>query len=126
MNVTATTNAAQAMPSLDQATSMFLRVAVEKLQYLERIREKDEEWIDKDVDVDMAIILVLERILAMSEKKAPSANDFASEWYRISSVVNLSRASFSRPASWYGLALQDVANFFRQVPEILELAKVGT
>ena len=121
MNVTATTNAAQAMPSLDQAVSMFLHVAASKLQYL----EKDEEWLDKDVNVDMAIELVSERIQAMTEKKAPTARDFSSEWYKISSVVNLSMASFSRPASWYGLALQDVVNFFKQVPEILELAKVG-
>lgn len=124
MNATATTNLAQAMPTLEQVTSMFLKVATEKLQALESIRKKDAEWQDVDVNVDMAIELVSERVLAMSEKMFPSADAFASEWYKISSVVNLSTVSFSRPSSWYGRALQDAVEFFRQVPDILEYAGV--
>lgn len=124
MNATATTNLAQAMPTLEQAASMFLGVAAKKLQSLENIRKKDTEWLDADVNVDMAIELVSERVLAMSEKMFPSADAFASEWYKISSVVNLSMTSFSRPSSWYGRTLQDAAQFFQQVPDILHYAAV--
>lgn len=125
MNVTATTNAAQARPTLDQVATMFLAVAAKKLESLESIRNKDTDWLDADVSVDMAIELVSERVQAMSGTMFPSADAFAGEWYKISSVVNLSMASFSRPSSWYGRTLQDAAQFFQQVPDILHYAEVG-
>lgn len=125
MNVTATTNAAQGMPSSDRLAALFLRVAADKLQALMSIREKDEEWLEKDVDVDLALELAFDRVVIMSEKAFANADAFTADWYKISSVVSLSLDSFSRPSSWYGRGLRDAAEFFRQAPEILDYAVVG-
>lgn len=67
------------MPSGDQLVALFLKFAADKLQTLGSIREKDEEWLEKDVDVDLVLELAFDRVVVMSEKAFANADAFTAD-----------------------------------------------
>lgn len=119
MNTTANNQSLQ-LPTFQQLAAMFLERAACELSHLQDIRKRDDEWIDKDSDIDQMLDLTFERVLAMRAVELGPQEEFAHAWFKLSAVVNSSSKLFSRPGSWYGRTLNGLAEFFRQAPEMLE------
>ena len=127
MNHTATEENTQAsseaaLPTFKQLAKMFLVRANRELRFLQDVRKRDGEWLEKDVSVDLAVGLVYERVQKMMDAELPDAESFAHSWFQASAVVELGVSTFSRPGSCYGRILQGIAEFFKQAPEMLEYA----
>jgi len=86
-------------------TQQLIALTIDKgyrdLLTLSKERVEDDNWDEKDVDVDMAIDLLLLRVSQLKEAPKLSQQEFESAWFEVGAVLNLAASSFSRPDSCY-------------------------
>lgn len=90
-----------ALPTWQQTMAMALAFIQYSLEILERERLNDEQWADKDIDIDMAAQLTLMHVRHLRANPPATRKEFDAEWFMLTAPINLCVGAFSRPDSAY-------------------------
>lgn len=122
-NYTRTVAESQAMPTLQQAMVAALGHVQATLERLMRACHEDDEWDDKDDNVDFAMELALAHIRRMRAELPLDRSTFESSWRMAGAVISLGVRSFSRPDSMYCHWLRSAYRQFEVLVEMVEFVE---
>lgn len=115
----------QSLPSVDQTMLMAIAYVQHTLERLMRARHEDDEWDDKDEDVNSATELALAHIRLLRADLPLDSRTFEDRWFMAGAAVNLSVRTFSRPDSLYFRWLTDVQRQFEMLVDVVEFVDHG-
>ena len=110
----------QSLPSVDQTMLMAIAYVQHTLEHLVLVRREDEEWDERDFDVDLAMGLALAHVRLLRAELPLDRSTFDNRWFMAGAAVNLSVRTFSRPDSPYFYWLTDVQRQFETLAELVE------
>lgn len=113
------------LPGADQAMLMALAYVQHTLEQLMLVRLKDEEWDERDFDVDFAMGLALAHVRLLRAELPLDRSTFENRWFMAGAAVNLSARTFSRPDAPYFHWLTDVQRQFEMLVDVVEFVDHG-
>lgn len=114
--------AVQPVTSTVRAIGLAIVVVSNNLERLAEIRVEDEDWVERDVCVDIAVDLALKMVRNLRASKPMDFDQMSFEWAQISSIIDLANHAFSRPDALYGRTLSYLCRSFAVLGEMVELS----
>lgn len=110
------------LPSMKQAMLTAVALVQQSLNGLELVRIHDEEWDERDVDVDYAVRLVHECLDKLRDGLPDERTIFDHQWFTAGAIINLCVSAFSRTDCLYYRLLTRVQNEFDVLVSVVEFA----
>lgn len=118
-SVEAAASASAALPTLQQLMALAIARLQFEIQDLSRIPGADPNWNDDDFQTPIAIEMLDEKVARMASMTFATAQEFATEWFKLGAVVDLAVRAHIQRDNWYFRSLEAVSALINSTPEML-------